>query len=111
MPMKRSIYKSHYKIAFWSTLAVSAGLMISSFCLPPEGEIHPSVLKGAAELFLWPALAFGTKALDEGKTARITHKNTSITVGDDEEDHFDGPGHHYREEEDCNENYENTETL
>ena len=49
--------------------------------MPPQGEIDGSVLKGVGELFLWPALAFGAKALDDNKKIQMQHGNTTITVG------------------------------
>ena len=49
--------------------------------MPPQGEIDGSVLKAVGELFLWPALAFGAKALDDNRKIRIQKGNTTITVG------------------------------
>lgn len=83
--MTRFIH-SHYLIAFFVTLGVAIGLLITSFLLPPQGEINPSVLRAVAELCFWPALAFVAKALQEGKVARLHHGNTTVVVGDD-----DGP--------------------
>lgn len=54
--------------------------------MPPQGEIDGSLLEATGLLFLWPALSFGNKALEEGKVAKITRGDTVITVGDD-----DGP--------------------
>lgn len=51
--------------------------------MPPQGEIDGSLLEATGLLFLWPALSFGNKALEEGKVAKITRGNTVITVGDD----------------------------
>lgn len=75
----------HYLVAFYITLGVAIGLLITSFLLPPQGEINPSVLRGVAELCFWPALSFIAKALQEGKTARLQHGNTTVTVGDDDD--------------------------
>lgn len=83
--MTRLIH-SHYLIAFFVTLGVAIGLLITSFLLPPQGEINPSVLRAVAELCFWPALAFIAKALQDGKTAKLHHGNTTVVVGDD-----DGP--------------------
>lgn len=74
----------HYIIAFWLTLAVSLILLITGFFLPPQGEISPSVLTATGEIFLWPALAFGAKALEEGKTAKIRRGDSEISIGDNE---------------------------
>lgn len=82
-----SFIHSHYLIAFFVTLGVAIALLITSFLLPPQGEINPSVLRAVAELCFWPALAFIAKALQDGKTAKLHHGNTTVVVGDD-----DGPG-------------------
>lgn len=82
-----SVIAKHYILAFFISLGISAGLIITSFIIPPKGEISPSVLQGVGELFLYPALAFGAKALEEGRTARIQRGNTSIIVGDDKDKH------------------------
>lgn len=76
--------KKTYIAAFWISLIISAGLMITGFFLPPQGEVHPSVLEGAGILFLFPALAFGAKALEEGNTARIQKGDTTISIGKEE---------------------------
>ena len=83
--MTRFIH-SHYLIAFFVTLGVAIGLLITSFLLPPQGEINPSVLRAVAELCFWPALAFIAKALQDGKTAKLHHGNTTVVVGDDDPD-------------------------
>ena len=41
--------KAHI-IAYFVTLSVAVGLMITGFCLPPKGEVHPSVLQASAIL-------------------------------------------------------------
>lgn len=74
----------HYLIAFYVTLLLAAGLLITSFFLPPQGEIDPSTLRAAALLCFWPALAFIHEALKAGKVARLQHGNTTVTVGDDD---------------------------
>lgn len=81
--MKESLH-FHYILAFWVTLGVALALIIGGFFAPPMGEISGSVLTATGEIFLWPALAFGAKALSEGKKAHIHHKDTDITIGDEE---------------------------
>ena len=82
--MNEMTAKKHYQIAFWITLVVALGLMIGGFFVPPMGEINGSVLTGVGLLFLWPALAFGCKAIEEGNIAKITHGETVIEVGSKE---------------------------
>ena len=78
--------RNHYFVAFFTTLVISAGLLITSFFMPPKGAIDPSVLKATSIVFLWPALAFATKALDEGREARITHGKTTFVVGNNKKE-------------------------
>ena len=82
--MKTLTSRQHYLIAFWSTLAVAIGLLIGGFFTPPKAEIDGSLLEATGLLFLWPALAFGNKALEEGKTAKISHGSTTISLGDED---------------------------
>jgi hypothetical protein len=35
--------------------------------MPPKGVIDSSVMKATAEMFMWPALAFGVKAISVNK--------------------------------------------
>jgi len=83
--MKNCI-RNHYFAAFFVTLAVSIGLLITSFLLPPQGTIDPSVLQGTAIIFCWPALAFAAKALDDNKRVKIDTKVGTITVGHPKDD-------------------------
>ena len=80
--MKQSLHK-HYLIAFWVTLSVALSLIVGGFFAPPMGEVSGSVLTGVGEIFLWPALAFGAKALQEGKTAHIRKGDMDIAIGED----------------------------
>ena len=73
--------RNHYFVAFFSTLIISVGLLITSFFLPPQGEIHPSVLQGTAIMLVYPALAFAAKALDDNKRVKISTKIGTISVG------------------------------
>lgn len=86
--MKNSI-RNHYFIAFFVTLTISAGLIIGGFFTPPTGEIDGSLLSAVGELFLWPALAFGAKALDDNRKIKIQTGHTSITVGDQNVDEIE----------------------
>lgn len=70
----KNLLANHYIIAFMSTLAISVGMLIASFLLPPKGTIDPSALKATAELFMWPTLAFGAKAVCEFKKCKELQK-------------------------------------
>lgn len=81
MKMK-DLFVNHYVLAFFITLIVSIGLIITSFIIPPKGVVDPSVLAATGEIFLWPALAFAAKAIDEGKNAKITKGDTTLEIGE-----------------------------
>lgn len=81
---KRPLHK-HYVAAFWVTLAIAIGLIVGGFFCPPQGEVDGSILTSVGELFLWPALAFGAKALEDGKIAKISKGSTTISVGHEDE--------------------------
>ena len=71
-----------YMIAFWVTLCISTALIVGGFFVPPLGSIDGSILTAIGELFLWPALAFGAKALSEGKKAKFKKGDATLEVGE-----------------------------
>ncbi len=81
--MKIFTARKQYVVAFWSTLVIAIGLIITGVCTPPYAEVDGSILESVGLMFLWPALAFGNKALEEGKIAKIQRGNTTISIGDD----------------------------
>lgn len=83
--------KKHYEIAFWVTLSLAILLIVVGFSLPPRGQVDPTVLTSIGELFLWPALAFGAKALEEGHKATIRKGDTSITIGNTDDKEMPAP--------------------
>lgn len=66
--------------------AVTVGLLVASFIVPPTGVIDPSVLKAAAEIFGFATLFVVREAIKEGLSVKATHGNTTIEVGRDEEE-------------------------
>lgn len=76
--------KRHYLIAFWVSLVCSIGLLVGGFFTPPQGEISGTVLEGAGLIFLYPALSFAAKALEEKNKIMIQHGQTTIQIGQDE---------------------------
>lgn len=82
--------RNQYFTAFWVTLVTSIGLIIGGWLTPPKSEIDGSFLEATGLLFLWPALAFGNKALEEGKKATIQRGDTTITLGDTDEETPEG---------------------
>lgn len=76
--------KKHYIVAFWLSLTISIGLIVGGFFCPPQGEIDGSVLEAAGIIFLYPALSFAAKALEENNKVKISHGSTTISIGQDE---------------------------
>ena len=94
---KLMLYKQ-YMVAFWITLCIAIALIIGGFFVPPLGSIDGSILTAIGELFLWPALAFGAKALSEGKKAKFKKGDTTLEVGElDREGSEDSEGREYSE--------------
>ena len=83
---KHSSAHKHYTLAFWGTLLTAVGLIVGGFFTPPKAEIDGSILKAVGLIFLWPALSFAYLAMITGKVARISKGDTTITVGDDQDD-------------------------
>ena len=77
------IFKQAVKTSKWFHIFsfVSVGLIITSFILPPSGEIHPSILAAVGELFAFAALGALNRAIDKGLDAKVKHNNTEVTVG------------------------------
>lgn len=77
--------KKHYIVAFWLSLVISLCLIIGGFFSPPQGIVDGSILESAGIIFLYPALAFGAKALEEHNKVKISHGSTTISIGQDDE--------------------------
>lgn len=77
------ILKQAVKTSKWFHIFsfVAVGLIITSFILPPSGEIHPSILAAVGELFAFAALGALNRAIDKGLDAKVKHNNTEVTVG------------------------------
>ena len=69
-------------IALWSLTIISAGLLITSFVLPPTGAIDPSAIRGASLLFAFAALFEAREAILEGFGVKLTHGETTIEIKD-----------------------------
>ena len=77
------ILNKHYIIAFWITLGVALGLIIGGFLVPPRGIIDGSILTATGIIFLWPVLAFGARAVESGRVAKLNFGNNSVSIGQD----------------------------
>ena len=60
--------------------AITVGLCIWSFFIPPEGRVDGSVLQFGALCFAFATLFMVWEAVDRGIDAKMTHGNTSIEL-------------------------------
>lgn len=68
----------------FSVLAlIAAAMLIGGFVMPPMGVVDGSVLKAAAVLFGFAALAVLLHAVDKGVGAKLEHGDTTLTISDD----------------------------
>ena len=68
----------------WCVIGLTAAsflLLLVAALLPPQGEVHPSVLKGMAIISVDVALVNFAYAIVSGKTATFSHGKTTATVG------------------------------
>lgn len=67
----------------WTVIGLTAAsviLLLVGLLLPPQGEVHPSLLKGLAIITVDIALVNFAYAVASGKTATFQHGTTSATV-------------------------------
>lgn len=72
-------------ITFSVLALISAAMLIGGFVMPPMGVVDGSVLKAAAVLFGFAALAVLMHAVDKGVGAKLEHGDTKLTISDDKE--------------------------
>lgn len=68
----------------WTVIGLtvaSFALLLIALLLPPQGEVHPSVLKGLAIITADIALVNFAYAIVTNKVATFKHGKTSATVG------------------------------
>lgn len=80
------ILNRYYSISFWITLCVSLGLIIGGFFVPPRGIIDGSILTAIGIIFLWPSLATLSKAIENGRVAKLNFGHNSVSIGKDSND-------------------------
>ena len=71
------------KIIFLICLTATIALLVGGFIVPPTGVIDGSVLTGGSLLFGFAALAT-VKDVVNGRTAKLTHGNTALELGDND---------------------------
>lgn len=72
-------------ITFSVLALIAAAMLICGFVMPPMGVVDGSVLKSAAVLFGFAALAVLMHAVDKGVGAKLEHGDTKLTISDDKE--------------------------
>ena len=71
------------KIAAAALSFIAVGLIVASFCIPPQGVVDGSVLAAVGEIFAFAALFAVWEAVDKGIDAKIVHGNTTIILDGD----------------------------
>lgn len=69
---------------FWVFGVTAILLIILSLLMPPIGEIHPSVIQAVGELFGFATLGTIIYGINRGIDAKIKHKDTEISIINDE---------------------------
>ena len=72
---------------FWFFGGISVILIVLSFFIPPLAIVDSSVLAATGELFGFAALGAVVHSIDKGKTASVSHGETTLTIGEKEEQH------------------------
>lgn len=69
-------------IALWVCLCMTIIMFVVSICLPPYGQIDPSIFKGAGVLFAFATLFEVREAIREGLGVKLTHGDTTVEIHD-----------------------------
>lgn len=68
------------KVAFWVTFCLAAGLLITSFFVPPMGVIDGTVLAGVGELTGLYSLYLVGEAIAKGSDVSVSKGDVSVTI-------------------------------
>lgn len=79
----KEIWANMHRWTFVACLALSIGLIVASWFVPPMAVVDGTVLAAVGELFGFAALATVIQAVDKGHKATITKGDTTLTVGKD----------------------------
>ena len=75
------------RVTFAICLAVSVGLIIGGFFVPPMGVIDGSCLTAIGELIVFPTLLYGYRAIELGLHVKFQKGETSIEISKNHEHH------------------------
>lgn len=73
-------------VVFAACFVLSVALIVGGFFVPPMGVIDGSVLTAVGELIVFPAMAFGMRAVELGYELKISHGQTSMAISKDDTD-------------------------
>lgn len=90
MAYLKHIWSNTNRAAFWFTFVISVGLILTSFFLPPQGVIEPSVLAAVGELVGFATLAVVIDGIEKGKRVSFNKGDVSMTVHDEQEGREEG---------------------
>ena len=71
---------------FWVLTIFAILLLGVAFALPPTAIIDKSILTAVSELMGFGALWVVVKAIDKGTPAKLKHRDTTLTIGEDDDD-------------------------
>lgn len=73
---------------FWFHIFATFTLLMltAAFLCPPLAVIDSSILYAVSEVLALAALWTVVKAMDDGHTAKFTHKDTTLTIGEEGEE-------------------------
>lgn len=82
----KEIWANMHRWTFVICLALSIGLIIASWFVPPMAVVDASVLAAVGEIFGFASLATVIVAIDKGHKATVTKGDTTLTVGKDKKE-------------------------
>ena len=71
-----------YRYIFWTCLISVLVLLSVSFMLPPTGEIHPSVLQGAAILMAFSVIGILPECLRLSREVTVRKGDLEVSLSD-----------------------------
>lgn len=81
----KQVYSRMNKVAFFILMAVSVGLIIIAFFIPPMSVIDGSVLTACGELAGWGALMVVWTAFERGSDVKFTKGDTTVHIDNKDE--------------------------
>lgn len=82
----KNIWANMHRWTFMVCLALSIGLIVASWFVPPMAVVDGSVLAAVGEIFGFAALGTVINAIDKGHKATITKGDTTLTVGKEDKE-------------------------